>query len=87
VLEEDRRTFYEFIRATLGIGMSQIQNILLEQLDVRKFCCRWIPHKLTLHQKEQRIEWRRKTLKKFQSGTSNLVWNIVTGDESWIYLL
>ena len=28
MLEEDRRTSYEFIRTTLGIGMSQIQNNL-----------------------------------------------------------
>jgi hypothetical protein len=45
MLEEVRRTSYEFIRATLG--MSQIQNILLQQLDVKKICYRWIPHKVT----------------------------------------
>lgn len=85
MLEEDRRTSYECIRATLGIGMSQIQTILHQYLDVRKLCCRWIPHKLTSDQKVQRVEWCRETLEKFNGGTSNLVWNIVTGDESWIY--
>lgn len=39
MLEEDRRISYEFIRATLSIGMSQIQNILHQQLDVRKLYC------------------------------------------------
>jgi hypothetical protein len=41
MLEEVRRTSYEFIRATLVVGMSQIQNILLQQLDVKKICYRW----------------------------------------------
>jgi hypothetical protein len=40
MLEEVRRTSYEFIRATLVVGMSQIQNILLQQLDVKKICYR-----------------------------------------------
>jgi histone-lysine N-methyltransferase SETMAR len=56
MLEEVRRTSYEFIRATLIIGMSQIQNILHQQLDVKNFCYRWIPHKVTPDEKEQRIE-------------------------------
>jgi hypothetical protein len=40
--------------------MSQIQNNLLQQLDVKKNGYRWIPHKLTSDKKEQLIEWCRK---------------------------
>jgi hypothetical protein len=63
------------LRQQSRIGMSQIQNTLLQQLDVKKNCYRWIPHKVTPDEKEQRIEWCRKTQKKFKGHTSNLIWN------------
>lgn len=40
-VDVDPRTSYEFIRPTLGINMSQIQNILHQQLKVKKLWCRW----------------------------------------------
>lgn len=52
---------------------------------VRKLCSRWIPHNLTKVQKDARVTWSKATLKRFNGEASNLVWNIVTGDESWIY--
>lgn len=46
MLETDQQTSYEFIQATLGIDMSQIQSILHQQLKM----CRSIQHKLTPNQ-------------------------------------
>lgn len=81
----DRHTTYHEIRASLGIGMSQIKTILHKHLTVRKLCSRWIPHNLTEVQKKARVTWSLAMLKRFAGGSSNLVWNIVTGDETWIY--
>lgn len=43
MIKSDRHVTYYEIRASLGIGMSQIQTILHEHLAVRKLCSRWIP--------------------------------------------
>ena len=76
---------YRGIEASLGIGMSQIETILHEELGVRKLVSRWIPHLLTEEPKAARVTWCRQTLARFNSGSSNAVYNIVSGDESWIY--
>lgn len=85
MIETDRHVTYHEIRASLEIGMSQIQSILHKHLGVRKLCSRWIPHNLTEDQKTDRVTWCRAMLTRFNEGASNLVWDIVTGDETWIY--
>ena len=85
LIEEDRHVTYREIGAILGIGVKSIHTILHDRLGVRKLCARWIPHKLTDAQKKNRVDWCREMLDKFNQGASNLVYNIVTGDESWIY--
>ncbi|GBP59767.1 Mariner Mos1 transposase [Eumeta japonica] len=65
--------------------MSQIQSILHKHLDMCKLCSRWIPHNFTYAQKTDRVTWCKAMLTMFKEGASNLVWDIVTGDETWIY--
>lgn len=85
LIMEDRHVTYCEIASTLGISMRSINTILHEHLAVTKLCSRWIPHNLTSAQKEARVDWCKKMLKRFKHGSSNAVYNIVTGDESWIY--
>lgn len=85
MIETDKRVTYQQIRASLGIGMSQVHKILHEHLAVRKLCARWIPHNLTEAQKLRRVDWCREMRERFNGGDSNSVFDIVTGDESWIY--
>ncbi|KAL0869896.1 hypothetical protein ABMA27_006096 [Loxostege sticticalis] len=84
LIEEDRNVTYHEIQATLDIGMSQIQIILHEQLGVKKLFSRWIPHSLC-EDEAVRVTWCVRTLERFHAGSSNAVYNIVSGDESWIY--
>ena len=42
-------------------------------------------HNFTEAQKQVRVKWSKEMLKKFNRGRSNLVYNIVTGDETSIY--
>ena len=71
--------------ATLKIGFSATLTILHDHLGVnKKFAC-WVPHRLTPDQKQARVEWSQKMLERFDGGSSKLVVDIVTGDESWIY--
>jgi [histone H3]-lysine36 N-dimethyltransferase SETMAR len=85
MIREDRHVTYREIEATLGISMTSIHKILHEHLAVKKICSRWIPHNLTIAQKKARVDWCKEMLKKYNGGSSKAVYNIVTGDESWIY--
>ena len=40
---------------------------------------------LTQQQKDARVAWCHEMLRRFDRGTSNLVWEVVSGDETWIY--
>jgi histone-lysine N-methyltransferase SETMAR len=82
----DRRITYDVLAASLGISSGSIRKILHEDLGLRKLTSRWIPHLLTQEQKDQRVEWCRFMLKKFDNGRSRLVSQILTGDETWIYM-
>lgn len=85
LIKHDRHVTYREIEASLDISMTSINKILHEHLHVKKVCSRWIPHNLTNAQKEARVDWCKKMLKKFAQGASKAVYNICTGDESWIY--
>lgn len=85
LIMDDRHVTYREIEATLGISMTSINSILHDHLAVKKICSRWIPHNLTKEQKDARVEWCNKMLKKYNRGDSKAVYNIYTGDESWIY--
>ncbi|CAF5105983.1 unnamed protein product, partial [Rotaria sp. Silwood1] len=51
---------------------------------MRKFTLRWVAHRLTDEQKQQRLRICRQNLAKFQTGKWRLS-DIITGDETWIY--
>ncbi|XP_052755359.1 protein GVQW3-like [Galleria mellonella] len=85
MIETDKRVTYQQIRASLGIGMSQVHKIFHEHLAVKKLCAPWIPHNLNEAQKLRRVDWCREMHKRFNGGGSNSVFDIITEDESWIY--
>ena len=64
---------------------TNIHSILYEHLTVKKICSRWIPHKMSIAQKKARIDWSKEMFQKYVPGASKHVYDIVTGDESWIY--
>ena len=46
---------YREIETTLGISGNSIHSILHEHLTVKKICLRWIPHNLSIAQKNHSI--------------------------------
>ena len=52
---QDRHVTYREIKTTLGISGTIIHSILYEHLTVKKICSRWIPHNLSITQKNQSI--------------------------------
>jgi len=66
------------------IDLKAIHTIFHDHLSIRKLCNRWINHTIWSKLKNKvRVKWK-KMLKKFNRGRSNLVYNIVIGDETWI---
>ena len=65
--------------------MSALNEILHHQLGVHKRCARWVPLQLTEEQKVGRVQWCLTMLEKYDSGRANSTWNIVSGDETWVY--
>ena len=62
LIMQDRNVTYREIEASLGISSTSIPPILHEQLAVKKICSRWIPHNLTIAQKEVRGYWYKEML-------------------------
>lgn len=85
MLLEDAKTTYLQIEERVKISSPAIYEILHKHLRVRKLCSRWVPHSLSQEQKKQRVTWCKKMLAKFNNGEGRKVFNIITGDESWIY--
>ena len=77
---------YREIEATLGISGTSIHSILHEHLTDKKICSRWIPHNLSIAQKKKAcVDWSKEILQRCNRDASKHVYDIVTGDESWIY--
>ena len=52
---QGRHVTYREIETTLGISGTSIHSILHKYLTLKKICSRWIPHNLTIAQKNQSI--------------------------------
>ena len=74
---------YAEIQDILSPG--SLTRILHDSLGVRKHCALWVPHNLSEEQKRGRVDWCTRMLRKFNRGMSPRVWDIVTGDETWVY--
>ena len=84
LIEADPHSTYADIQAETLLSHGTIETILHEHLEMRKVTSRWVPHNLTPQQKEERVRICEENLKRFHDGSWRL-YDIVTGDETWIY--
>ena len=63
MLMDDNRCIYQIIQKELDIGSAAIHKNIHEELHLKKVFCRWVPHNLTEHQKEECIRISKETLK------------------------
>ena len=61
-----------------GIPQSTVQRILIKELNLHSVCARWIPHKLSDQQKENRVNEAIQILQEIND-------SIVVIDEKWLY--
>lgn len=85
LVKQDPRITCRDLQDILGIGSAAVDTILHKHLGLRKRCARWVPHSLTEDQKRVRVEWCMEMMFRFQHGHSKNIWEILTGDETWIY--
>ncbi|GBP22511.1 Mariner Mos1 transposase [Eumeta japonica] len=52
---------------------------------MKNLCSLWIPHILIKAQITERVTWCNVLLIRFKEWAKDLAWDIVTGDEPWIY--
>ena len=78
LVEEDGRVTVLQIAEEVGIASGSVSSILHKSLGLRK-------HMLTEEQKQKRVHWCHFMLDKFDGGRSNAVWDITSGDKTWVY--
>ena len=86
MVELDARTTVTQLEREIDISSGSIRSILLERLHLSKVSTRWVPHQLTPEEKVARVTWCGQMLERFDGRRSNSVWEIISGDESWIYV-
>ena len=84
-IKKDPKMTYAEIQDIMKISSGSLTRILHDSLGVRKCCTRWVPHNLSEEKKPDRVDWCTHRLRKFDGGRSPRVWDIVTGDETWVY--
>lgn len=85
LIDQDPHSTYDDIEEETSLSRGTIQTIIRNYLKLKKITSRWVPHELTPKQKQQRVNICKENLKRFREGSGRLC-DIVTGDETWIYL-
>ena len=85
LIKKDPKVTYAEIQDNMKISSGSLTRILHHSLGVRKRCIRWVPHNLSEEQKRGRVDLRTHMLRKFDGGWSPRVWDIATGDRTWVY--
>ena len=83
-VEENPHITYIEIEAETSLSRGTIERILQDSLKLRKVTSRWIPHFLSDENRAERVAACRENLAMFSEGKWRL-YDIITGDESWIY--
>ena len=84
--KRDDRMMYIRMQERINIGATALSTILHEHLKVRKVLARWVPYPLTQEQKEHGLNWWQFMLEKFDHGKSKQVYDIVTANDSWVFI-
>lgn len=81
LIHDDPHITIESIQQVVPISIGSIENILHNEIFVRKVCAKWVPHVLTDENKQKRVEISKQLLRYFDNGFKN----IITGDETWLH--
>ena len=68
----------------MNISYGSVQNILTTYLNTRQMSAKFVPHVLTVEQKQQRLSISLE-LRDRAASDSSFLGNVITGDETWVY--
>ena len=86
VVEQDARLSVKDTASCSGISEGSVQIILKKHLDLRNVSAWWVPHLLTEEIKIQRLKCSRELLKTYKGCNSRVIFNLLTGDETWVHV-
>ena len=84
LIVEDPTITLRFLALELVVSYGRAHAIAHEQLGRSKRYARWVPHQLTIEQKEQRVAICRNWLHEFEPNGPQRFSDDVTGNECWI---
>ena len=87
LIDEDGRYTVEDIAKSIGISEGNVHEILTKTLGLRKICARWVPDLLIDEQKQERLKCSNNLLKQFRNCDNRKFSDMLTGDETWVYML
>ena len=85
ILIEDEGASCKKISELLSISDKTIKRILIEEMQMMKIHSHWIPHQLTMKNREKRVECPKEILKIIENASLKKRANILTQDESWFF--
>ena len=85
LLEENKSYSIRYIQNETGLSYRKVRDIIINKLNFKKLYLRWVPFELSSELRKKRIEISKKNYEIFKKNIS-LLYNIVTGDESWFFL-
>ena len=86
ILLNDRRLKVRELANMVGISKSAVHRIWTKNSDMRKLCVRWVPHLLTMEQKQHREDVSIECLAKFHNNKADFPRRFITIDKTWVHL-
>lgn len=84
-VEAEPKSSLRCIAASLSLSKDTVRRILVDELLFRNVCSVWVPHKLSLENKKQRVECCQSFLRLFDDYSEYELMRLwATEDESWI---
>ena len=85
LIKEDPRSSLRTLATTTGIPRETVRQILISELELRKVCSTWIPHKLTDANKELRVNCAKHLRHVLSELGDNASHVYAVEDESWFF--
>jgi len=85
MISGNRRVTVREVVDEVGIGIGSCHQIFTEKLQMRHVSAKFVPRLLTDDQKEKLVEISQELLANANSN-ENFLKNIITGDETWVYV-
>lgn len=83
MIEKDPLSSARHIARTLGISPTTVIDRLHNDLHMKCYLTRWVPHHLSLEQKKNRLDISKEMLQVLRNEQRTHFHNVITGDESW----